>query len=338
MSGDSAAVTLRVATGLDLRVRAFGGQNGLALRFWGSARLEEGESIDYSLPLNGPKPSFTFSWEDDIGQAGAVTLKEAQLPYPLPAVEGVLCNVRVTSLGWTSGSVEGAVESECVSEIEEAVELETVAGHESVIETAVMEAEVTTVAGTVTVAGSGSVTIAYFVPNGETRFSLPVATVEAIHSVTIGVDIEAFLSIPVPPLTQLTHHPERTEYRTKTVSLLRPGTSRTVGETVSVTHDDGTTTQHVVTATLSIPSKVVHRDVTLTIVHPERVDAVVEEREPLTRSREESLEMASSVGSDAPFEALVLPEPEPVEPPAEQSPGGDGLRHWFDILGWEWPW
>ena len=338
VSGDSAAVTLRVATGLDLRVRAFGGQNGLALRFWGSARLEEGESIDYSLPLNGPKPSFTFSWEDDIGQAGAVTLKEAQLPYPLPAVEGVLCNVRVTSLGWTSGSVEGAVESECVSEIEEAVELETVAGHESVIETAVMEAEVTTVAGTVTVAGSGSVTIAYFVPNGETRFSLPVATVEAIHSVTIGVDIEAFLSIPVPPLTQLTHHPERTEYRTKTVSLLRPGTSRTVGETVSVTHDDGTTTQHVVTATLSIPSKVVHRDVTLTIVHPERVDAVVEEREPVARTREESLSMASSVGSDAPFEALVLPVPEPVDPAAEQTPGGDGLRDWFDFLGWEWPW
>ena len=58
MSGDSAAVTLRAATGLDLRVRAFGGQSGLALRFWGSSRLAEGERIDYSLPLNGlPRPS-----------------------------------------------------------------------------------------------------------------------------------------------------------------------------------------------------------------------------------------------------------------------------------------
>ena len=50
------AVTLRAATGLDLRVRAFGGPEGRALRFWGSARLEEGERIDYSLPLKRPRP------------------------------------------------------------------------------------------------------------------------------------------------------------------------------------------------------------------------------------------------------------------------------------------
>ncbi|MXY98674.1 MAG: hypothetical protein F4Z29_13260, partial [Gemmatimonadetes bacterium] len=66
VSGDTAAVTLRSATGIDLRVRAFGGPEGRALRFWGSARLAEGESIDYSLPLNGPVPSFTFSWEDEL--------------------------------------------------------------------------------------------------------------------------------------------------------------------------------------------------------------------------------------------------------------------------------
>ena len=113
-----------------------------------------------------------------------------------------------------------------------------------------------------------------------------------------------------------------------------------------MTHDDGTTTQHVVSAVLSIPSAVIHRDVTLTIVHPERVVAEVVEREPVDRTREESSSMASSVGSDAPFQVLILPEPEPVEPPAEQTPAGDGpesssgqaLRRWFDFLGWEWPW
>ena len=61
VSGDSAAVTLRAATGLDLRVRAFGGQTGLALRFWGSARLAEG-AADRLLapperPCSGPSPS-----------------------------------------------------------------------------------------------------------------------------------------------------------------------------------------------------------------------------------------------------------------------------------------
>ena len=338
VSGDGAAVTLRAATGLDLRVRAFGGQSGLALFFWGSARLAEGERIDYSLPLNGHAPSFTFSWEDELGQAGAVTVKEAQLPYPLPAIKGELCDLKITSLGWSPGTIDGTVESECVTAIEEMVELPTSAGHHEETVTAAMEAEIIEITGTVTVAGGGSVSSASFVPDGETFFRLPVATGEAVHALTIDSSLEATLSIPLPPLTQLTHHPERTEYRTRTVSLWRPGTTRTVSETVSVTHDDGTTTQHVVSAVLSIPSAVVHRDVTLAIVHPERVDAEIMEREPVARAREESLSMASSVGSDAPFEVLVLPEPEPVDKAAEQSPGGDGLRDWFDFLGWEWPW
>ena len=338
VSGDSTAVTLRAATGLDLRVRAFGGQTGLALRFWGSARLDEGERIHYSLPLNGPAPSYTFSWEDELGQAGAVTLKEAQLPYPLPVIEGEVCDLRLVSLGWTQGAVEGAVESECVTAIEEMVELPTSAGYHEETVTAVMQAEVIGIIGTVTVGSVGSVTSVSFVPDGETLFSLPVATGEAVHALTIDTSLEAALSIPLPPLMQLTHHPERTEYRTRTVSLWRPGTSRTVSETVTVTHENGTITHHVVTATLSIPGETVYRDVTLTIVHPERVDAEVMEREPVDRAREESLSMASSVGSDAPFEVLVLPESEPVDPPAEQTPGGDGLRDWFDVLGWEWPW
>ena len=338
VSGDSAAVTLRAATGLDLRVRAFGGQTGLALRFWGSARLDEGERIDYSLPLNGPAPSFTFSWEDELEQAGAVTIKGNQIPYPLPAIEGELCDLRITSLGWSPGTIDGTVESDCVTAIEEMVELPTSAGHHEETVTAVMEAEVIEITGTVTVAGGGSVSSASFVPDGETFFRLPVATGEAVHALTIDASLEATLSIPLPPLVQLTHHPERTEYRTRTVSLWRPGTSRSVSETVTVTHDDGTTTQHVVTATLSIPGETVYRDVTLTILHPERVVAEVVDREPLDRTREEFLSMESSVGSDAPFELFVKPELEPVEPPAEQTPGGDGLRDWFDFLGWEWPW
>ena len=338
VSGDTASVTLRAATGLDLRVRAFGGPEGQALRFWGSARLAEGERISYPLPLNGPVPSFTFSWEDELGQAGAVTVKGAQIPHPLPEVAGNLCDLRVTSLGWTPGTVTGIVESECVTEIEEPIDLQTVAGHADTTETTVMEAEVMAIAGTVTVGNGASVTSLPFVPDGETLFSLPVATVDAVHALDIEAELEATLSIPIPPVTQLTHHPERTEYRTQTVSLWRPGTSETVSETVTVTQDDGTTTQHVVTATLSIPGATVNRDVTLTIIHPEHVKAEVVDREPLDRTREESLEMASSVGSDAPFEIFVKPEPEPVEPPAEQSPGSDGLRHWFERLGWEWPW
>ena len=338
VSGDRAAVTLRAATALDIRVRAFGGPDGDWLRFWGSARLAEGERIDYSLPLHGPKPSFTFSWEDGIGQAGAVTVKEAQLPFPLPVVEGELCVVRVVSLGWTPGEVSGVIESECVALVEEPVELQTVVGHVEVTETTLMDAEVTAVTGTVSAASGASHVGVPFVPDDMTRFSLSVGEGEAIHGVTVDVEMEASLRIPVPPLTQLTHQPERTEYRTETVSLLRPGTTRTVSKSVTVTHDDGTTTEHVVTATLSIPSKTVHRNVTLTIVHPERVESETVVREPIVKSREESLSLASGVGSDEPFAVLVLPGPEPEEPPADQTPAGGDLSEWFRILGWEWPW
>ena len=337
VSGDRAAVTLRAATALDIRVRAFGGPEGSWLRFWGSASLDEGESIDYSLPLHGPAPSFTFSWEDTLGQAGAVTVEGGQIPYPLPAIDGELCDLRVVSLSWSPGVVEGAVASECVSTIEHPVELQTVAGHASVTETALMDAEVTAIAGTLTVAGSGSQASASFVPGGETRFRLPVGAGEAVHAVSIEADLEASLSIPMPPLTRLTHHPARVEHVTKTVHLHRPGDSDSDSETATATCEDGSTSSATATAYAYVPSATIARQVTVNVQHKEHVKAETVERSPIGRSRGEALALASSVGADDPFQALVLPEPEPVDPPAEQEPA-DGLSDWFSILGWEWPW
>ena len=107
VSGDRAAVTLRAATDVDIRVRAFGGPDGTWLRFWASDRLDQGEVSRYAFPLHGPTPSFTVSWEDALGQAGALTVEHDRIPYPLPEVEGELCDLRMTSLGWTPGAVSG---------------------------------------------------------------------------------------------------------------------------------------------------------------------------------------------------------------------------------------
>ena len=194
----------------------------------------------------------------------------------------------------------------------------------------------TAITGTVSAATGASHESVPFVPDGETRFTLPAGDGADIHAVSVDVSLEASLRIPIPPLTQLTHHPERTERRTRTVSLWRPGTSETVSETVTVTNEDGTTTEHTISATLSIPGETVYEQVTLTIVHPEHVKAEVVERSPIVKTRAETLALASKVGSDDPFEVLVLPEPEPEDPPAEQEPA-DGLRGWFEALGWEWP-
>ena len=337
VSGDRAAVTLRAATALDIRVRAFGGPEGTWLRFWGSATLAEGESIDYSLPLHGPAPSFTVSWEDTLGQAGALTVKPEQIPYPLPAVEGELCNVRLASLGWTPGAVSGVIDSECVTHTEHPVELQMVAGHESISQTALLDAQVTAVTGTVAAATGASQASVAFVPNGETSFRLPIGDGLAIHAVTVDVSLEASLRIPIPPLTQLTHHPERVEQVTRTVHLHRPGDSDYDSQTVTVTNEDGTESSATATAYAYVPSATITRQVTVDVLHKEHVKAETVERSPITRSREESLGLASGVGADDPYEVLVLPDPEPEDPPADQEPAS-GLSEWFDLLGWEWPW
>ena len=337
VSGDRAAVTFRAATALDIRVRAYGGPEGTWLRFWGSGTLAQGERIDYSLPLHGPAPSFTVSWEDTLGQAGALTFEEAQLPFPLPVVEGELCDVRVASLGWTPGAVSGVVESECVTRIEHPVELQTVAGHESVTETALMDAQVTAITGTVSAATGASQASVPFVPNGETRFTLPIGDGQAIHAVSMDVSLEASLRIPIPPLTVLTHHPERTEQVTRTVHLHRPGDSDSDSETATATCEDGSTASATATAYAYVPSATIAREVTVDVLHKEHVKAETVERSPITRSRDEALSLASGIGSDDPYEALALPEPEAEDPPGEQEPA-DGLRGWFEDMGWEWPW
>ena len=337
VTGDRAAVTLRAATALDIRVRAFGGPQGSWLRFWGSATLAEGESTDYSLPLHGPAPSFTVSWEDTLGQAGALTFEHEQIPYPLPAVLGELCDLRMTSLSWTPGAVSGVVESECVTRIEHPVELQTVAGHADVIQTALMDAGVKAIVGTLSAATGASQASVPFVPNGETRFTLPVGDGQAIHAVSVDVSLEASLRIPIPPLTQLTHHPERMEEVTRTVHFHRPGDSDSDSETATVTCDDGATESATATAYAYVPSATIAREVTVDVLHKEHVKAETVERSPITRTRGETMSLASAIGSDDPFEVLVLPEPEPEDPPAEQEPA-DGLRGWFEALGWEWPW
>ena len=275
VSAERAAVTLRAATDIDIRVRAFGGSQGTALRFWGSATLAEGERIDYSLPLNGPVPSFTVSWEDTLGQAGAITVESEQIPYPLPEVEGELCDLRVASLGWRPGAVSGVVESECVTTIEHPVELQTVAGHESVTQTTIMEAGVTAISGTIDATIGASVASVAFVPDGETSFRLSVPTGEAIHDVTLDASLEASLSIPIPPLTVLTHHPERTEQVTKTVQLHRPGDSDSDTQTATAACEDGTTETVTATAYAHVPSATITKEVTVDVLHKEHVKAEV---------------------------------------------------------------
>ena len=120
--------------------------------------------------------------------------------------------------------------------------------------------------------------------------------------------------------------------------LLRPGDSDSDSDTATATCDDGSSSSATATAYAYVPSATIAKEVTVDVQHKEHVKAEVIDRAPITRTRAETLALASSVGADDSFEALTLPEPEPVDPPAEQTPADRGLMDWFEALGWEWPW
>ncbi len=338
VSGERAEVVLRAATDLRLTVRAYGGPDGETARYYATASLAAGEPVTYELPLDGPSPSLVFSWRDELGQAGALSLDGERLPWPLPAAAGELCAVRVVSLGWTPGAVEGTAASTCASTIEERVDLPTAAGHHSQMVTALIEADVTAVSGTLTVSSGARETEVSFVTGGETRFRLPVAAGEGVHAVAVEAALQATLRVALPPLVELTHHPERTERLTETASVSIPASGDTVTETVTVPNEDGTFTEHSVTASCYAPASTVSQDVVFTVVHDERVEAAVTERSPITRARTETLTLASSLWADSAYVALAVPEPEPEPTPVTPVPAGsDELSEWFEELGWEWP-
>ena len=302
VSGDTARVSLRAAHDLDLKVRVFGGRTGKTLKMGANAVVHSGERKSYNLTLDGPKPSFTFSWTDSLGFSGAVSLKSDQLPYPLPTYDGELCDLEVVSLEWTPGSVTGVIASECITDTRQEVELPVYGGHFSQTVPALLDASVTRIAGTVNVSAGAHRTSAAFVPGGQTNFRLPVANEKAVHDLEITAELTATLNVPLPPMLTTTHHPARTRVFTRRVTC-RCGQSYTV------------------------------KTVRIRVYYPEHVRAVEVQRPPATRTRPESLPLARDLGmgADNPFQYLFVPPPTPPPPSAEQTEEGDSS--W-----WSWPW
>ena len=300
VSGDTAVVTLRAAHDLDLKVRVFGGRNGRTLKMGANTSLTSGQSRSYNLTLNGPSPSFTFSWVDALGRSGAATLKSDQIPYPLPQADGGLCDLELTSLEWTPGSISGVIASECIAETRQEVDLPVYGGHFSQSVPALLDASVTRITGRVNVSAGSHRASASFVAGGQTRFTLPVANRRAVHNLEITADLTATLNVPLPPMLQTTHHPARTDVYTRRVTC-RCGESSTT------------------------------RTVRVYVHHPEHVRAVETQRAPVTRTRPESIPLAAGVGADAPFESLHVPPPKPAPPRAEQTQAGGS--NW-----WSWLW
>ena len=302
VTGDTATVTLRAAHDLDLKVRVFGGRTGRTLKMGANAVVHSGERRTYNLSLDGPSPSFTFSWTDSLDFSGAVSLKSNQIPYPLPSYDGGLCDLEMTSLEWTPGQINGVIASQCITDTRQEVDLPVYGGHFSQSVPALLDASVTGITGTVNVAAGANHTSALFVADGETSFTLPVANEKETHGLEITADLTAVLDVPLPPMLQTTHHPARTDVYRRTVNL-------SCGECST------------------------SRTVTIRVYHPEHVQAVENRRGPVVRNRPESLPLSDAlgVGADKPFRYLTVPPPTPPPPKAEQTEAGDSS--W-----WGWPW
>ncbi len=335
VTSSAATVVVKAAANLEVEARAFGGPDGRQPRFQREDTLGRNGRSSYLMPLDGPAPSLTFAWRDEHGQAGALSLAGDQLPFPLPAVRGELCDLRIVRLSWREGTIEGSVGSTCRTALEEPVELETASGHASLSHTALLPAEVTAVSGTITLAAGGRQASVPFVANGETLFTLALGANRAILAVEITAALTADLRITLPPLVQLTHRPYRLERRTETVTLVRPGTSQTVSETVSWTDDEGNTSSQTISATLSIPSATVQKDVTLEIEHDAHVRAELVQRPALTKTRTEHLALGAGIAADDAYRLLVVPEREPERPASVQTRLSEAeLDELFAILGW----
>ena len=302
VTGNTAAVTLRAAHDLDLKGRVYGGRTGRTLKMGVNSTFTAGQARTYSLTLNGPSPSFTFSWQDALGFSGAVSLKSHQIPYPLPEADGELCDLEVTSLEWIPGRIRGVVTSECITETRHEEDLAVYGGHFSQNVPAMLDATVTGITGTVTVRWGGHSATATFVPDGDTGFTLPIANARATEDLEITADLTATLNVPRPPMLQTVHHPARTDVYTRRVTC-------TCGESTTV------------------------KTVRVYVHHPEHVRATEHQRSDVTRTRPESVPLPSGlgVGADAPYQALHVPPPKPPPPKAEQAPVGGS--NW-----WSWLW
>ncbi|MCY4576699.1 MAG: hypothetical protein OXC55_08940 [Chloroflexi bacterium] len=339
VTGGRLNATVRAATDISLRARAYGGDSGDTLRFADATSVDEGETASFDMPLDGNRPSFTFSWVDSLGQAGAFSLNSDQLPHPLPFADGELCDAEVTSLSLSRSAVSGTVATDCAKAVMEILEIETVSGKETVEVRTVKEADVARVSGKVTVRLAGQETNVPLVADGVTTFSLSADPAEGINPVSIDLGLRGSLRIPMPPLVEMRTVPERTVQQAHVVSVLRPGISRMVRETVTGICTDGTEESHRISAYLSVPSTVIDTTTRVPVTHEPYVTAAIVEREPVMRWRDETIVLESLLWADALYAVLEVPEPEPTPEAAEQVPADSGVvEDLFDRLGWDWPW
>ena len=304
VTATEATVVLKAATDIDVSIQVFGGDDGRTLVAVRSIELTQGERSTQQLVLDGELPSFTFAWTDDYYQAGAVTLAGSQLSHPLPTVDGELCHLKVTKLEWRPGKLSGDNQSDCAATVEEIADLQTVTGHTNIIQRAVLIGNVQSVTGTIRVSAGGSITSIPLVANGTKQFELAVVSEEAILDVALSAMLKANLSIPLPPIVRLTHHPARTEQHSQTVSSVDPESGEATTETV-----------------------------TFNVTHPAYIGAKVTQRSPQVRSRQEQLALATSIAADAVYQPLAAPTP--VTSSTQTVVVGDELNELFALLGWE---
>ena len=304
VTDSEATVVLKAAIDLDVSIQVFGGDDGRKLLANRSLELHQGERSTQQLVLDGEQPSFTFAWTDEYDQADAVTLAGAQLPHPLPQVDGEFCDLKVTKLEWRPGKLSGDVQSVCAATVDEIADLQTVTGHTNISQKAVLTGNVQSVTGAIQVSAGESTTSIPLVADGTKQFEHAVSNEASTLHLALTATLDAKLSIPLPPIVRLTHHPARTEQHSQAVSSVDPESGEATTETI-----------------------------TFNVTHPAYIGAKVSQRSPQVRNRQEQLALSTSIASDAVYQSLAAPTP--VTGSTQTVVVGDELSELFSLLGWE---
>ena len=115
VSRDRVNVSVRAATDISLKVRGYGGEGRAepsATPAWHPLMRSETRDVQHAAQRRQPVRD-SLMGRFSLGQAGAFSLSGDQIPYPLPSVDGDLCDAELTSLAWSRTAVSGTVSTDC---------------------------------------------------------------------------------------------------------------------------------------------------------------------------------------------------------------------------------
>ena len=230
ITSDKVELQVRAATDLKVMIQVFGGADGRELiESSDFLTFTQGQPVATQLPLDGPSPSLRIHWKDKRTQQGSFNLAKSRIPHPLPSWQSEYCDISVTSLTWTPGSIDGSLHADCAAEGEELTSIQT---HQGVIEQLVQETqlphEILTNSGQFSIAVTNSnnpnPVVVPWSSLADTTFSIPISATSMAQPISLQMQLNTTgQALPVSHRKNHVYIPAH--YITENVTVCPPGCS-----------------------------------------------------------------------------------------------------------------